>query len=195
MDKLNSLITELSLPMEKIFKQTIEERVPVKNNEKTVVCQHWLKGMCRKGIDCDFLHRYDEDKLPPCHHYQKFGSCEKPDCPFKHEEGKPACDWYMRGFCKHGKKCKNGHENKLICPLYYMGFCPFGKECKFEHPSLNILAETRMNVKNEKNEKFEKFERNEKMDRNDRNDKFDRNEKEERKDYVKNEKKPRRNDY
>jgi|TARA_B100000524_G_C23641273_1_gene366757 cleavage and polyadenylation specificity factor subunit 4 len=24
---------------------------------KKVVCKHWLRGLCKRGDDCDFLHR------------------------------------------------------------------------------------------------------------------------------------------
>ena len=167
MDKLNSLISECIAPMEKIYRETIK---PINDENKTIVCSHWLKGKCIKGSKCTFLHRYGEDKLPHCKHFLDYGFCDKPDCPFKHEE-KQECEWYMKGFCKHGNKCKNGHKQKLICPLYFMGFCPFGKECKFEHPSLNNFLE-RKGDGNEKNQK---------------------NEKESRNNYVNNEKKPKHN--
>ena len=41
--------------------------------EKTVVCKHWLRGLCKKGDGCDFLHEYDVTKLPDCYFYSKFG--------------------------------------------------------------------------------------------------------------------------
>lgn len=25
---------------------------------KQVVCKHWLRGLCKRGDDCDFLHRH-----------------------------------------------------------------------------------------------------------------------------------------
>lgn len=27
--------------------------------EKETVCKHWLRGLCKKGDQCDFLHRYE----------------------------------------------------------------------------------------------------------------------------------------
>ena len=33
---------------------------------RQVVCKHWLRGLCKRGDDCDFLHRYDMDRMPEC---------------------------------------------------------------------------------------------------------------------------------
>lgn len=41
--------------------------------EKSFVCRHWLRGMCRKGDDCESYHEYDEKKMPQCYFYQKYG--------------------------------------------------------------------------------------------------------------------------
>lgn len=43
--------------------------------EKMVVCKHWLRGLCKKGDGCDFLHEYDATKMPECYFYSKFGRC------------------------------------------------------------------------------------------------------------------------
>lgn len=45
------------------------------SREKTVVCKHWLRGLCKKGDGCDFLHEYDVTKMPECYFYSKFGRC------------------------------------------------------------------------------------------------------------------------
>ena len=31
-----------------------------------VVCKHWLRGLCKRGDDCDFLHVYDPARMPQC---------------------------------------------------------------------------------------------------------------------------------
>ncbi len=41
--------------------------------EKTVVCKHWLRGLCKKGDECEFLHQYDMTKMPECFFFTKFG--------------------------------------------------------------------------------------------------------------------------
>lgn len=43
------------------------------SGEKTVVCKHWLRGLCKKGDQCEFLHEYDMTKMPECYFYSKFG--------------------------------------------------------------------------------------------------------------------------
>src|SRR3989338_6391655 len=42
-------------------------RCPYRHNfgSKTIVCKHWLRGLCKKGPQCEFLHQYDMGKMPP----------------------------------------------------------------------------------------------------------------------------------
>ncbi|OXB82781.1 UNVERIFIED_CONTAM: hypothetical protein H355_000479 [Colinus virginianus] len=54
------------------------------SGEKTVVCKHWLRGLCKKGDQCEFLHEYDMTKMPECYFYSKFGECSNKECPFLH---------------------------------------------------------------------------------------------------------------
>ena len=48
------------------FSQYIQ---PGTGKRRTVVCKHWLRGLCKKGEMCDYLHEYDEDKMPVCQFY------------------------------------------------------------------------------------------------------------------------------
>ena len=34
--------------------------------------QHWLRGLCKKGDQCEFLHEYDMSKMPECYFYSRF---------------------------------------------------------------------------------------------------------------------------
>jgi hypothetical protein len=38
------------------------------------ICKHWLRGLCKKGDNCEFLHEYDLSKMPECYFYSKFGN-------------------------------------------------------------------------------------------------------------------------
>lgn len=69
------------------------------------MCKHWLRHLCKKGDDCEFLHEYDMAKMPPCYFFQKFGECNNKDCQYMHTDSVKIhdCAWYDRGFCKHGK--------------------------------------------------------------------------------------------
>lgn len=76
--------------------------------DKTIVCKHWLRGLCKKGDDCDFLHVYNMAKMPECYFYSKHGECSNKECLFLHVD--PAskvqdCAWYARGFCRNGRFC------------------------------------------------------------------------------------------
>ena len=80
-----------------------------KNTErdKSVVCKHWLRGLCKKGDSCEFLHVFNMKKMPECWFYSKYGECCNGDeCMYLHidpESKKKECPWYARGFCKNGK--------------------------------------------------------------------------------------------
>lgn len=69
------------------------------------MCKHWLRHLCKKGDDCEFLHEYDMAKMPPCYFFQKFGECNNKDCQYMHADSVKThdCAWYDRGFCKHGQ--------------------------------------------------------------------------------------------
>ena len=34
--------------------------------------KHWLRGLCKKGDQCEFLHEYDMSKMPECYFYSRF---------------------------------------------------------------------------------------------------------------------------
>ncbi|XP_057310364.1 cleavage and polyadenylation specificity factor subunit 4-like [Hydractinia symbiolongicarpus] len=111
------------------------------SGNQMVVCKHWLRGLCKKGDDCEFLHKYDMEKMPECYFFIKYGQCSNKECPFLHLN--PAdkikdCPWYDRGFCKHGPHCKNRHVRRIMCVNYLCGFCPDGKKCKFSHPRFEV---------------------------------------------------------
>jgi hypothetical protein len=111
------------------------------NGEKSVICKHWLRGLCKKGDECEFLHEYDMSKMPECYFYSKYSQCGNKECEFLHldKESKiKDCPWYDRGFCRHGPNCKNRHLKKVICQNYLFGFCPDGPSCKFKHPKFEL---------------------------------------------------------
>src|SRR3990167_2504193 len=39
------------------------------------------------------------------------------------EEQQKDCAWYLRGFCRHGPKCRHKHVKKEACIRYIYGFC------------------------------------------------------------------------
>ncbi|ETO27410.1 CCCH-type zinc finger-containing protein [Reticulomyxa filosa] len=110
--------------------------------EKSIVCKHWLRGLCKKDDNCEFLHMYDMSKLPPCHFFNTFGQCKNPECLFLHlreDEMIKECPWYARGFCKHGPNCRNKHVRRIVCDNYYeKGFCRDGPNCPFGHPKYEL---------------------------------------------------------
>ena len=78
---------------------------------RTVVCRHWMKGLCMKGDRCEFLHQFDLEKMPLCRHGER---CKTPDCPFRHikESERLECVFYKQGFCIHGGFCRYKHVKR-----------------------------------------------------------------------------------
>jgi len=68
------------------------------------VCKHWLRGLCKKGDACEFLHEYNLRRMPECWWFAKYGYCSAGDeCLYAHpKERKVECPDYNRGFCMLG---------------------------------------------------------------------------------------------
>lgn len=68
-----------------------------------IVCKHWLRGLCKKGDDCEFLHEYNFRKLPECVFFSKNGFCtQTPECLYLHIDPQTKvsnCPNYEQGFC------------------------------------------------------------------------------------------------
>ncbi len=110
-----------------------ETKIGVPRN-RAIVCTHWLRKQCKRGNDCTFLHEINAERMELC----RFGSdCNTPECPYRHDK-KDECDWYNRGHCKHGNRCRNRHTRKSLCKHYYAGFCPLGPCCKDGHPKFAL---------------------------------------------------------
>ena len=78
---------------------------------RTIVCRHWLRGLCMKGEQCEFLHQYDVERMPVC----RWGkSCKTVDCPYRHvdDNDKPKCVFFQQGFCVHGLSCRYRHYKR-----------------------------------------------------------------------------------
>lgn len=116
---------------------------PMFNNK--IVCKHWLRGLCKKGDHCEFLHEYNLRKMPECLFFSKNGFCtQTPECQYLHIDPQakiPECLNYSRGFCPEGPNCKNRHIKKIICQNFLTGFCPDGPDCDLSHPKFDLLPE------------------------------------------------------
>jgi YT521-B-like domain len=85
----------------------------------TVVCKHWLKGLCQKDEKCEYLHQYDLSRMPVCSSITKGKVCTLEDCVFKHTDpNMKRCPRYDLGFCIKGPQCKEKHERALKQPDY-----------------------------------------------------------------------------
>lgn len=106
----------------------------------SLICKHWLRGLCKKGATCEFLHEFNLRRMPECNYFSRHGNCSNgDDCLFLHispSSKRPACFHYDRGFCPLGPACAKKHVHRPhICPHYLAGFCPDGRDClKGAHP-------------------------------------------------------------
>ncbi|GAO50968.1 hypothetical protein G7K_5084-t1 [Saitoella complicata NRRL Y-17804] len=73
-----------------------------------IVCKHWLRGLCKKGDHCEFLHEYNLKRMPECWFFNKHGYCSNgEECLYLHIDpdarvGVPSAD---KSTC--GKRCVN----------------------------------------------------------------------------------------
>ncbi|MCJ1414355.1 RNA-binding component of cleavage and polyadenylation factor [Xylographa parallela] len=99
-----------------------------------LVCKHWLRGLCKKGDQCEFLHEYNLRRMPECNHYTRSLYCPNgEECLYLHVDPAmklPPCPHYEKGFCPMGPQCSKKHVRKTICKFYLVGFCPSGRQCK-----------------------------------------------------------------
>lgn len=69
---------------------------------REVVCKAiLLYGDCKKGPLCPFLHEIIAEKLPECRNFTIDGSCNNPDCKFRHsaiiKKNLKECAYYNMG--------------------------------------------------------------------------------------------------
>ncbi len=115
-------------------------------NDRAVVCKHWLRGLCKKGDMCEFLHEFDMSKMPECYFFTQYNECTNEDCLYLHitnKERVSVCQFYARGFCRHGGACRNRHDMKVLCERYARGFCPLGPSCDYGHPEFDASHDMR----------------------------------------------------
>ncbi len=104
---------------DRIASQVQEEKSSGKTNSRIIVCEHWLLGLCQYGRRCEWLHRYDLNKMPICKRYLWNGVCKVRNCPQKHGDIDTGdCVFYKQGFCYFGSECKHRHLHKPAeeCP-------------------------------------------------------------------------------
>ncbi|KAB8074159.1 mRNA cleavage and polyadenylation specificity factor complex subunit [Aspergillus leporis] len=103
----------------------------------SLVCKHFLKGLCKKGLKCEYLHEYNLRRMPECQSFSRSGYCPNgDDCLYQHvrEQARlPPCEHYDRGFCPLGPSCAKRHVRRRLCQFYLAGFCPEGKACVDAH--------------------------------------------------------------
>ncbi|EGE01719.1 mRNA 3'-end-processing protein [Trichophyton mentagrophytes] len=99
----------------------------------SLVCKHYLKGLCKKGLKCEYLHEYNLRRMPECQSFSRNGFCPNgDDCLYQHLSGDaklPQCEHYDQGFCPLGPICAKRHVRRKLCRFYLAGFCPAGKTC------------------------------------------------------------------
>eukprot|EP00768_Dysnectes_brevis_P001358 gnl/Dysnectes_brevis/1337_a1501_3448.p1 GENE.gnl/Dysnectes_brevis/1337_a1501_3448~~gnl/Dysnectes_brevis/1337_a1501_3448.p1 ORF type:complete len:256 (+),score=32.93 gnl/Dysnectes_brevis/1337_a1501_3448:58-768(+) len=106
-----------------------------------IVCKHYVRGLCKKGDKCEFLHEFVMRQMPECQFLRDKGRCNRFDCIFRHNDddsGMQECEFYKRAFCKKKQECTAKHIKNRPCPNYLAGFCPDGPRCPFGHPKWEL---------------------------------------------------------
>jgi len=90
-------------------KDVAKPRLAFKAIHKREVCRYWLNNCCKKGDACEFLHSFEQDKMPIC---RKGAACGDPSCFLTHpsKDEKPVCPNFAAGFCSFGYSCQWRHD-------------------------------------------------------------------------------------
>lgn len=112
---------------------------PRERERLATVCKHWLRGLCKKGDACEFLHEYNLRRMPECWWYAKYGYCSAGDeCLYAHpKERRVECPDYNRGFCKLG--------NCLVLCIPSTSRLIFSLYLQVRHVRENIFAASLVN--------------------------------------------------
>lgn len=81
------------------------------------VCKHWLRGLCKKDAQCEYLHEYNLRKMPECYFFTRHGFCSSGDeCMYLHitpRQRRPECRSYTAGFCRAGKHAQSPFQDPI----------------------------------------------------------------------------------
>ncbi|KAL6942025.1 hypothetical protein ACO0QE_003189 [Hanseniaspora vineae] len=149
----------------------------ISNFYNKIVCKHWLKGLCKKNDQCEYLHEYNLRKMPECLFFSKNGFCNAnsnnhhEDCPFQHIDPKsgilinkhlgtfPLNDVdnviTLAAVDESGKTGAGEDGVEEECEAYRLGFCYMGPQCKFKHTRPNGPVEVELSSDEEEEEEEE----------------------------------------
>lgn len=106
-----------------------------------LVCKHWLRGLCKKGDQCEFLHEYNLWVALPhsslcLTRSTNYSSATNAGTVVRRRM--PECNHYTRSlYCPNGDECLYLHIDPTTklpsCPHYEKGFCPLGPRCGKKH--------------------------------------------------------------
>jgi len=89
------MFDDVDLDLDEMLGVEAVEEVPAPSGQqhdprrKRSVCKHWLRGLCKQGDDCDFLHVYDPSRMPQC-------LCVEPPAPCPRQPPRPAAASWRR---------------------------------------------------------------------------------------------------
>ena len=122
-------------------------QTPIVTSSTENICPHFLKGFCRYGERCKFVHQGRSDPSVPS---QAAATLGPKGVLRKH---------YLKGFCNRGQYCKFSHEagtahpeaenvpqetgpatvaTPPVCPHYARGYCKRGENCNYSHQASSL---------------------------------------------------------
>lgn len=100
------------------------------------MCKHWLRGLCKKGAGCEFMHEYHLRKMPECWFFAKYGFCSNGDevgplaLSPRGAQGPPRLEAKLTKRIARKMQCMYLHVTEDMrvreCPQYKKGFCRLG---------------------------------------------------------------------
>jgi hypothetical protein len=96
----------------------VYDELPHLRKKLQSMCTHWLRGICHKGVLCEYMHIYSVEGIPICKFYLQ-GKCLNDECMYRHtlppsargRHTSPCLD-YATGFCARGPRCPQEHVRR-----------------------------------------------------------------------------------
>ena len=137
-NKINRSLIETRRIAEEMKKKKID------SVKYTQVCLYWLQGIWVKGENWEYLHYYDQEKIPICKKFLSGKWLNGDKWQYNHRRTistKRIWKYYERGFWFNGKNWPGLHKFRELCPNYQEGFWAKGPNWEKYHLKWLVSSE------------------------------------------------------